>query len=127
MREHIFKGKTKDGHWVFGSLVEGEWVYGGEKGVHFDENASFIKNTYEEWEERVIPDTVCEYTGKRDRLLHDIYEGDVLIDDENGGVWVVVYDEKYGLIAARYSNKEDMIALTPEVAGNMRVVGNKHD
>jgi hypothetical protein len=126
-REHVFKGKTVNGMWVYGSLVEGEWVYGGEKGVTFDEHASFIKNTYDEIEERVCPETVCEFTGKRDRLLHDIYEGDVLTNEENGSVWVVVYAEKYGLTAARYSNQEEKIALIPELLDNMRVVGNIHD
>lgn len=117
---------TVDGTWVYGSLVEGEWVYGGSK-VVYDEHASFIKSTYDDVEERVRPETVCEFTGKQDRLLHDLYEGDILTDDANGLVMVVVFDDTHGLVLQQHSDKSQMAAFVPELLENMRIVGNIHD
>jgi hypothetical protein len=98
---------------------------GGE--VTFDEHACFIKNTYDDIEERVFPESVCEFTGKRDRLCNDLYEGDVLNDDVNGNVMVVMYDDDHGMVMTPFNDPDSKAALTPELLGNMRLIGNIYD
>jgi hypothetical protein len=53
----MFEGRTENGDIVCGSLIQGEWVYGGDA-VIYDEDACFIKNTYDDIEFRVLPETV---------------------------------------------------------------------
>jgi uncharacterized phage protein (TIGR01671 family) len=63
MREIIFRGKTKDGKWVYGDLVTQQNIC--------------IANT---WHEviRVKDETVGQYTGRTDKNGTKIFEGDIV-------------------------------------------------
>ena len=65
MKNVKFRGKTKDGKWVFGYLLSMDCI-GEISGCHLD------------WFEKVLPETVGQYTGVDDMFETPIYEGDLL-------------------------------------------------
>ena len=88
-REILFKGKRVDnGEWVEGFYVNVPEHYKPEMS-----GKSYIVSINNGISFAVIPETVCEFTGRTDKNGTKIFGGDVVIS-ENGTIGIVEWDNE---------------------------------
>ena len=124
MREILFRGKTKEGEWIEGSLVRGIsnyeyklafFIYDLETEI---DSRGWIGNYYGE---EVIPETVGQFTGLFDKNGIAIFEGDIVnhcnnlgtVDYEDG-VFVITFTESMDVLLYHYNEL-------------CKIIGNIHD
>lgn len=109
MREILFRGKrTDNGEWV-----EGYYSYSPEIDKHMittsdlahpcGTNFGFYK---------VIPETVCQYTGLTDKNGRKIFEGDIVAGTAYSSEWigVIVWIDEIATFGVRYFHRTDPTA-----------------
>ena len=134
MREILFRGKRTDNYeWIEGSLCttipSDEDFY---TISYFDFEGYYI-------EEKVIPETIGQYTGLTDKNGRKIFEGDIVSTKYKlgrGGYYVfeVYYNENLCQFALTINsgsytkNKQyDWLQLTSLKANKVEIIGNIHD
>ena len=130
MKEIEYRAKRKDNNeWVYGNLIIDEDRYY----ICLQVNDHIKRDDYEVYMVEVIPATVGQYTGLKDKKGVKIYEGDifeVINSYEEKFIVYVEYNEKYAEFVIKCN---DNIVIDNEPLGDINteetviILDNIHD
>lgn len=118
MRDYKFRGKTKNGEWIYGSLVvtthglkthTKTWIVQSAFG-----NGGWFNIIQRQY---VLPKTVGQFTGLLDKNGVEIYEGDIVCNE--GFKEKVYWDEFYGWVVSDEAMLGEVNFARIQVIGNI--------
>ena len=119
MRAILFKAKTESGIWIEGDLIHYE---SGEVAIlerpfseYGREASEIVRRT------KVIPDTICQYTGLTDKNGNKIWENDIIRYKEIHAIGKVAFMEDTFVLDDEYDGKQYINGMWDkfEVIGNV--------
>ena len=122
MREILFRGKKYDGKWYFGSYLylnvpPRDWkgdARGKAEPVHYIVNEKDINYA-------VMPETVCQFTGKMDMNGKKVFENDIL---QLYTVWADGKKEKSVKVIVKWWDNDQCYVLTTKEGHHCDDFGN---
>ena len=137
MHDILFRGKRTDngeGEFVYGIPVEGEVVDGVGKETYIITNPGlqWVDGVYMTYDEciKVVPETVCQFTGLYDKNGRKIFEGDIVEGNSEYFTYThpygkVVYDGGQYLIS--FDDVLEDIECLGAWANDVEIIGNIYD
>ena len=134
MREILFRGKRIDsGEWVYGCYLKHDLTKVCFSSDDPKTKHMIVKDGACDWgfepEMRaydVIPESVSEYTGIKDKNSRRIFEGDIFLHD-NKDLYEVAWCDERKFFCAMATDLSDDDYLGNFYECNMEVIGNIHD
>jgi hypothetical protein len=111
--EYKFRGKTKEGKWVYGGYAE----YDNGKSIIYQKNGI----SYE-----VLPETVGMFIGIKNKNGKDVYKEDV-IKREDGIIAKVEWDNDTASFILKESDGKHWINIKSPLDRNIEIIGNIYD
>ena len=130
-REIEFRAKRNDTkQFVYGSLINRPRNYAENENQYsaiilFDKGIDSIYNAYLELE--VIPETIGQFTGLKDKNGRKIYEGDILKSEYCFKTIHVVKFTDLARFSAVLLNEEDDKIIGSKMWSECEIIGNIHD
>jgi len=123
-REIKFRGKQAYGGagWKYGNIT------GSPDRPHIEEVNKIGEHSYHLPITEVVPRTVGQFTGLRDKNGKEIYEGDIirnvkgLVKTQSGE-----YEDDAEVFVVKYEDAKFNVSYYAQVANSLEIIGNIHD